>query len=164
MTLYDIHTAFQCALARAEEWAEAHEGEISEHIAKELDAIEMLRDEKLGNSARLYKNLAAEVEMVKAEENRLKDRRRTLETRAAKLKEWIAQFMQVGETYMDGAVKLSWRPSEETIIDNEAAVPEAYCTYTRKVSASMLKPAIKADPELFAGVARVVKKQNLQIK
>jgi hypothetical protein len=164
MTLYEIHSALQIAIARAEEFAEAHEGEISERIAKELDAIEMLRDEKIGNVARLYKNIEAEAEAVKAEETRLKDRQKTLENRATKLKEWVAQFMQPGETYMDGAVKLSWRGSEETVVDDETAVPDAYCKIVREVSKSLLKAAVKADPEAFAGVARVVKKQNLQIK
>lgn len=69
--------------------------EDAELLQDSLDSVLGQADVKLENMAKIIKNLQADVDMLKAEEQRLSSRRKTLENNISWLKYSIMNFMQV---------------------------------------------------------------------
>lgn len=157
MTLFDIDKAIY-----------DFEFEIDEETGEllncdELDALKMVRDQKVENIALYYKNLVAEAEMVKAEKNNMADRQKRLENKAESLKNYLAYALQ-GEKFSTPKVAVSYRKSKSVEIDDGAELPKAYVKVeeVRKPDKKMLKEALEGG-EVIDGV-RLIEKQNLSVK
>lgn len=162
MNLYEINFELQMAVARAEQ--EHDEGVIPEDLATLLDGLELARDVKIGHIARFIKSELAISEMIDLESKALRERAKTHENRAERLKAYLADCMLDGERYEDSTSKISWRKSESTVIDELAIIPAEFVDVVTvfKPKTAEIKKAIKSG-ETVPG-ASVVEKQNIQIK
>lgn len=112
MKLYEINAALEELLNQVD----PETGE----LMCDFDALEELnlaREEKLENLACYIKNLSAEAAAIKAEEENLAARRKTLETSAKSAKEYLASQLN-GEKFETARVKIGWRKSSAVQLDD----------------------------------------------
>ena len=148
MTLYDIDAQIAALDGAAEDdmLIDEETGELVS-VAQALDALRMEREAKLENVACWVKNLSAEADAIREEENRLIKRRKAAETKAANLKAWLLTSMTREDGTTDklktGRVMVSVkRNPPSTVVDDEALLPWAYRTVKEIVAQD--KAAIKA--------------------
>ena len=153
MTLYDIDAQIAALDGAAEDdmLIDEESGELIS-VSQALDALRMEREAKLENVACWVKNLSAEADAIREEENRLVKRRKAAETKAANLKSWLLAAMTREDGTTDklktGRVVVSVKKNPPcTVVDDEALLPLMY----KKVKESIVqdKAAIKA--ALLAG-------------
>lgn len=161
LKLYEIENAIT-------ELVDLETGEILDVEA--FEALSMERDSMIEGMACWYKNLAAEVNAIKEEENALAARRKSCEKAAARLKEHLTHFLG-GANFKTARVSLSWRSSEAVEFVDETAFIEAMAAAGRteflkfsapEVSRKAVKEAIEAG-EILEG-ASIVKRNNIQIR
>ena len=157
-SLYEINRDLLILMESAYEQAETSGGEISDGLEMAITALEIKREEKIGNVARYIKNQLAEADMIKNEEKRLSERRKACENRAERLEAYLSTLMP-GEAYKDANTVISWRKSESVMITGE--IPDQYCKIEKKPILTEIKAALKSGVELNAVVQE---KQNIQIK
>ena len=141
-------------------------GEVNSEVLEKLNSIQESFEAKAQNVALVCLELKDKKEAIKREIERLQ----SLLKRAEKGEEWLRGYLSeamtsTGYERIDGVItNISFRSSEETVIDNEALVPKKY--FIRKIkydiSKSAIKEAIKSGKKV-AG-AHIEKKKNLQIK
>ena len=148
MTLYDIDAQIAALDGAAEDdmLIDEETGELIS-VSQALDALRMEREEKLENVACWVKNLSAEADAIREEENRLIKRRKAAETKAANLKAWLLAAMTREDGTTDklktGRVMVSVKKNPpSTVVDDEALLPWAYKTVKEIVAQD--KAAIKA--------------------
>lgn len=148
MTLYDIDAQIAALDGAAEDdmLIDAETGELVS-VSQALDALRMEREEKLENVACWVKNLSAEADAIREEENRLVKRRKAAETKAANLKSWLLAAMTREDGTTDklktGRVAVSVkRNPPNTVVDDEEMLPWEYKTVKQIVAQD--KAAIKA--------------------
>ena len=148
MTLYDIDAQIAALAGAAEDdmLIDAETGELIS-VSQALDALRMERETKLENVACWVKNLSAEADAIREEENRLIKRRKAAETKAANLKAWLLAAMTREDGTTDklktGRVMVSVKKNPpSTVVDDEALLPWAYKTVKEIVAQD--KAAIKA--------------------
>ena len=148
MTLYDIDAQIAALDGAAEDdmLIDAETGELVS-VSQALDALRMEREEKLENVACWVKNLSAEADAIREEENRLVKRRKAAETKAANLKSWLLAAMTREDGTTDklktGRVVVSVkRNPPSTVVDDEEMLPWEYKTVKQIVAQD--KAAIKA--------------------
>lgn len=162
MTLYEIRRAVEKAVNSIYADAELNEGIIPEDAIEKLNKLRVKFTEKVGNIACLIKSQEALAAAIKAEEQELALRRKTLEKRSKWLKDYLSTV--VTDKLETARAKISFRKSESVIIRDEEKLPKKYIvekiTYTpNKV---MIKDAIKFG-EVVDG-AELVINRNIQIK
>jgi hypothetical protein len=164
MKLYEVKQEYDTAVELALEYAEANNGELPEFWDKELEALEGTLDEKRISCAHVYKNLSAEADAIKAEEKKLAARRKALENAADRVKGYLAVNTPVGAKISAPTAVISWRKSEQTIVDDVNAIPEQYKKIVTTVTPDKveLKKAIKAGCAIEG--AHIEEVHNLQIK
>ena len=148
-----------------------------EDFNRMFEEIQMEMNEKILNTACFIKNLKSDAEQIKAEEQRLKQRREAKEKLAERLQNAIdnvakhrlnnidEDFDKVNSWKMESPqVKLSYRKSSKVEITDESLIPDKYKTKVEEIKIS--KTDIGND--LKAGVkvkgAELVNNLNLQIK
>ena len=148
MTLYDIDAQIAALDGAAEDdmLIDEETGELVS-VAQALDALRMEREAKLENVACWVKNLSAEADAIREEENRLVKRRKAAETKAANLKSWLLAAMTREDGTTDklktGRVAVSVkRNPPSTVVDDEEMLPWEYKTVKQIVAQD--KAAIKA--------------------
>jgi len=154
MNLYEIDAAI-------EETFDHETGEILDTEA--LDALQMERDRKIENIGLYIKNETALAEQIKAEMASLKERKEKHEKKAESLRNYLTSYLDGGR-YESARVKVTFRKSTRTVIDDENAVPDSFCeiVQTRKVDKKAIADAIKEG--LTVTGAHVEENQNIQIK
>lgn len=162
ITLYELSREYQEAFANLE--VDEATGEITNFA--DVDFLDTSFEDKAVNCALYIKGLDAEIEAYKAEEERLKDWRRTAEKRRASFMEYIASCMdEVGKTKIqDTRARLSFRKSEQLIVDDPDMLPRKYITVKteEKPDKTALKAAIKSGIAISG--AHIEDCRNLQIK
>jgi hypothetical protein len=122
MKLYELSKDYENLILAIEN------GDIPETaIADTLESITSLLDEKADNIACWIKQLTAEAEAIKAEEDKLKARRTAKLNRAERLTEYLAECLtNAGRTKIETARNvISFRKTpEKVVIDNESAFVE----------------------------------------
>lgn len=167
MKLYEIAAEYKNFIEAVEN------GEIpDEAIPDTLESITAELDEKADNIACVIKNLAAEVEAIKAEENNLAERRKTKEKRITSLKTYLSEVLQAsGYTKVETARnKITFRKSEKVQIEDETSFIEwaknnnaDFITYKDPtINKTAVKQAIVDGMEVIG--ATIETKQNIQIK
>ena len=109
MTIYEIDQAIM-------ECVDFETGEIID--ADQLDKLTMERDTKIENVACWIKDLKAEAEALKNEEQALAERQRVAENKAESLKKWLAYALQ-GEKFKTPKCAISFRKSEAVEVTDE---------------------------------------------
>ena len=129
-----------------------------------LTALTMERQEKLEGMALKLKNLAAEAEMIKAEEKNLADRRKAVERNRDSLKAYLMRSLD-GETLKTAKVAISYRTSKSVEIDEDKFFEFAdfrYLRQTTEINKEAIKAALAAGEEVPG--AALVEKQNMVLK
>lgn len=152
MTLYDIDAQIAALDGAAEDdmLIDAETGELIS-VSQALDALRMEREAKLENVACWVKNLSAEADAIRAEEDRLIKRRKAAETKAANLKAWLLAAMTREDGTTDklktGRVMVSVKRNPPSTVVDDALLPSTY--KVAKITYQANKELIKR--ELLAG-------------
>ena len=152
MTLYDIDAQIAALDGAAEDdmLIDQETGELVS-VAQALDALRMEREAKLENVACWVKNLSAEADAIREEENRLVKRRKAAETKAANLKAWLLSAMTREDGTTDklktGRVMVSVKRNPPSTVVDDALLPSTY--KVAKITYQPNKEMIKL--ELLAG-------------
>ena len=152
MTLYDIDAQIAALDGAAEDdmLIDAETGELIS-VSQALDALRMEREAKLENVACWVKNLCAEADAIREEENRLIKRRKAAETKAANLKAWLLAAMTREDGTTDklktGRVVVSVKRNPPSTVVDDDLLPSTY--KVAKITYQANKELIKR--ELLAG-------------
>lgn len=152
MTLYDIDAQIAALEDAAEDdmFIDDETGELIS-VSQALDALRMEREAKLENVACWVKNLSAEADAIREEENRLVKRRKAAETKAANLKAWLLAAMTREDGTTDklktGRVMVSVKKNPPSTVVDDALLPSTY--KVAKITYQPNKELIKR--ELLAG-------------
>ena len=152
MTLYDIDAQIAALDGAAEDdmLIDEETGELIS-VSQALDALRMEREAKLENVACWVKNLSAEADAIREEENRLVKRRKAAETKAANLKAWLLAAMTREDGTTDklktGRVMVSVKRNPPSTVVDDALLPSTY--KVAKITYQANKELIKR--ELLAG-------------
>ena len=152
MTLYDIDAQIAALDGAAEDdmLIDEETGELIS-VSQALDALRMEREAKLENVACWVKNLSAEADAIREEENRLAKRRKAAETKAANLKAWLLAAMTREDGTTDklktGRVVVSVKRNPPSTVVDDALLPSTY--KVAKITYQANKDLIKR--ELLSG-------------
>jgi len=167
MKLYEITNDYLALMEAVEN------GEIPEEaLADTLEAITTSIEDKADNMACMLKNLDAEIVAIKAEEDRLKERRKVKENAYERIKQYLSDSLQrAGLSKVETARnKITFRKSEKVVIEDELSFVswamenrEDLLTYSvPKANLTAIKAALKSGAEVEGAELRV--NQNIQIK
>ena len=146
MNLYEIAGQYRAVLEM--------EPENDDELAAQMNALDELEGEltvKADNIVRYMRNLSSEADALKAEEDKLYQKRKAIENKHDRLKAYLAsQLMMAGLSELKaGIFKLRFQPTTPAIsIIDEGAIPEKFWIVKREVSKSSIKDAIKAGEEV----------------
>ena len=168
MKLYEIRHEITELLERGFD-VDLDTGEVLD-IGPKLDALQMDEREKLENIALYIKGLNAEAAAIREEEKTLAERRRTKESRAERLHDYISAHMIVADidALETARVRLSFRKSTATEIDESVFRPWAekcgdYLRYKpAEVDKKLVADALKAGADIPG--ARLAERRNLQVR
>lgn len=158
MTLYEIDKEIQALITE--------DGEIED--AERFDALAMERDRKIENVGCWVKNLDAEAAAIREEERNLAERRRKLESKAAKLTAYLDHALD-GQKFESPRVAISYRKSKAVEIPDEAvfkAWAKDYAPALLKVAYTIDKTGVK---NYIAGGAEcpcavIAERKSMQVK
>ena len=168
MKLYEISADYQLLIEAIEN------GDIPEEaLIDTLESFTALLEDKADNIACIIKELTAEAEAIKAEEDRLAERRKRKLKRAERLTEYLAECLtNAGRAKIETARNvISFRKTPgKVVIDNEDAFtvwaygnrPELLNFNNPTINKTAVKMAL-ADGEQIEG-AHIESKLNIQIK
>lgn len=146
--------------------ADEETGEVDVDIASALANARGTFEEKAIATATVSRMLGNTVEEVSKEIDRLKRLKAHLEHEDGRVKEYLKKAMEMtGTEKVQGiSASISFRQSEQTVIDNEEELPEEYITVktTYAPNKTAIKTAIKAGREVPGAHIETVK--NLQIR
>lgn len=97
MKLYDIEAAIEQAIDELLESIDEETGEVSEEAKRTLEEFRAERESKLENIACYIKNLEADSEAMKNEEDKLKKRRKANDNKVQRLREFLGMHMAIDE-------------------------------------------------------------------
>lgn len=140
-TLYQISSDYMAVL----DGGMVVEEETGEIIfdSTNLDELKAAYEDKLEACALYLKNLESDAEAIKAEEKALADRRRTIERKAERMRDYVSSCVQdvAGCKFETPRVSLSLRKSKRVDVFDLGAVPGEYVV--RKETIQPDKKAIK---------------------
>lgn len=165
MTFFEIDETIRAILDSFE--VDEETGEILSDIDFDLiESLKMERNFKLESMAMFFKELAYEIEALKEEAKKLKERAAIKERKMDSIKNYLSNYLQQHEDLSNGMetakVKLSFRSSESVEISNPDIIPRVLCRVKYEPDKKLIKEAIKAEVKVPG--AELVKKNNLSIK
>ena len=153
MRLYQIDNAIL-------ECVDLETGEILD--ADRLEELQIAREDKIKNVGEWYLNLIAEAKALKEEKEKFAQRQKAAENKAESLKRWL-DFALQGERFKTTTVQISYRKSEQVVIDDIYKVDEKFLKYSEPTAdKTEIKKALKQGEEIFG--ARLEQKLNISIK
>lgn len=158
MTIYDIDSAIAALV-------DPETGELGDYEA--FQKLQLAREAKIENLALLYKETRATAEAIKAEADRLTQRRMVLEHNMRRMQEYLALVLD-GEKFASPRCAVSYRRSERTETDPEFIDwarehrPELLMEQQPKIDTQQLKRELKDG--LVCDHARLVERQNVQVR
>lgn len=169
MTIYDIDNAILEAYEAISEVFDEETGEVTnidcfEALCGKLDELQMERERKISNIACWIKNLKAEAEAIKTEEQTLNKRRKVCENKVESLKKYLEHALH-GEKFKDARVSISYRKSEGIHFADDFdgnTLPKEFLRIKAEPKLTEIKEAIKAGQE-FKGIS-LIEKSNIQIR
>jgi len=161
LSLYEITNAFPI-LMENEEMTEEDKKKVEEELT-------LLLQQKSQNVIGYARNIELTIEAMKNEEKRISDKRKLLENRVIKFKEYVKECMEKnGITKIDtelGSLTIAKNPASVEII-NENEIPSEYKTeiVTVKVDKTKIKNNFKETGEIPNGVNILTNNTSLRIK
>ena len=154
MTLYEIDENILACV-------DTETGEIID--AGKLEELQMARDEKIENIGLWIKDLTAEAEAIKAEEQNLKKRRQVAENKAKNLKTYLDYALD-GQKFRTPRLSISFRRSESVNVTDPSKLPDELVETVIDIKPlkAEIKKAIKAG--LIVDGAELVQALNIQVR
>jgi len=146
LKLYEIDGAIQQILDRCTvnvETGEVDEFGFRPDLDAALDALEYERGKIALHLAAKVKEYESFAEAVDSEAKRLRERAGVLNRRAARLRDYIASNIRVGEKYEDQRVQIGWRKSTAVLIRDENALAECFWRVTRAPDLTAIRKELK---------------------
>ena len=146
MNLYEIAGQYRAVLEM--------EPENDDELAAQMNALDELGGEltvKADNIVRYMRNLSSEADALKAEEDKLYQKRKAIENKHDRLKNYLAvQLYLAGIRELKaGIFKLRFQPTTPAIsIIDESALPEKFWIVWREASKQAIKDAIRKGEEV----------------
>ena len=160
-----INELLETDAQRNDELTDLETGEIAS-LEELLDQLELDQKTKIENIGCYIKNIAVDVEGLKAEEKKLAERRKVKENQIERLKAYLSMNLQeAGYTKFETSrVVLSFRTSKAIEIAEGTELDDEFLTVkvTKEANKKALKEAIETGFEI-EGV-KLVEKKNIQIK
>ncbi len=155
MNLYEIESAIlNCCI-------DTETGEVIDEGM--LNALEMERNEKIKNIGRWIKQLNAEAEMLKKQEDSFAKRRKATENKAISPKNYLSSYLGGNKWNADDmSVSISFRSSKSVCIADENLIPKKYKKIEYKVDKTAIKQAIESGLKVKG--ASIALNNNIQIK
>ena len=135
--------------------------EIPEDLDKQLEELELEKEQKLENICKWRANLLGDIDAFKLEEKRIAEQRKSKERLAEKLKDILGNQLGEGNKGSFGTFSLSWRKSQRVVVTDESLVPDDYAVYKRDINKTELKKALASGEVPGAEIETAM---NLQIK
>jgi len=160
MKLYEVATQYRSALAALEDTDIP-----AEAIADTLEALQGDLEVKAMSVAAYFENLTAEVAAMKSAEKRIADRRKALESKIDRGREYLKSNMEAcGITEIKGPeLLLRIRKNPPSVfIDNESELPEACFRIKREPDKTKIKAMLDSG-EIING-ARLEQSTRLEVK
>ena len=159
MTLWQIDREIEDLLSGA---IDEETGEINESVYEALDALQMVKEQKLESIGLYYKNTMALAESIKAEKMNLEKRQKQEERRAESLKRYMQKSLN-GEPFKTSKVAVSYRKASSVQINYEDLIPENFLRYKDpEPDKTKIKEALKAG-NIVPG-AELVENVSMSIK
>lgn len=153
MNLYEINEDIMACV-------DIETGEIID--VEQLEALQMERDAKIENIGLWIKNLLSDAEQLKAESDKLLERKRAAENKANSLKRYLQCFLD-GEKFKSSKLVIFYRKSESVDAPDWTKIPQHYLKYKDpEPDKTAIKKALK-EGAVITGCS-LVEKQNIQIK
>lgn len=102
------------------------EGEVTEELAQQLEALEMEQEAKVEGCVRILLNLDSQVRALKAEEDRLKESRRRLEKRRLWLEHYTAQHMSAQAELVTSVGTIKPKHGSRVEVASCSGLPDEY--------------------------------------
>lgn len=115
-------------------------GELSDDVFSEIEKLSELRDALPEQVALCYKNELAEANAYKSEEQELAKRRKVLESRCKKYKDWLAR--NVEKSLKTSRVTVRITDTTRCVIEDDIALPEEYWRIKREADVAGAKAAL----------------------
>jgi hypothetical protein len=140
MTLYELSQQF--------DFISNMEDADPQTIADTLESLEGDIQDKLLNIGRYVRNIEAEADSIKTEEKRLADKRRVIEKKVERLKDYVADAMKlIGKTKVnDGVITWSLQMNPpKVVVDDESSIPVSFVkqVITETVDKNAIKQALQ---------------------
>lgn len=156
MTLYEINEKIREFL---ENNIDPETGEILN--LDTLGDLELERSVKLENYALAVKNLRADIDAIKVEEDALKARRERLTNTKNKLEAVLKQELD-GEKFVTARVQITHRKTSSVEVLDIKALPEKFLRFEPKADKTAIRTAINAGENVDG--ARIVNGLSMMIK
>lgn len=130
-------------------------------------ALSQIKDEigvKLEGYAMVMKNIQSDIEGLKAEEKRLAERRRAMETNVERMKQSVYEALLTveGNKVKTDKFTFSFRKSKSVLVLDETVIPHDFVRVKTEVDKKSIAAALKAGQEI-SGV-QLVENQSLSIR
>lgn len=166
MSLFALTGEYQKLYNALMESVNEETGELDIDISKELEQVEGEFTAKAVAVATVYRKLKLDSSELDGEIKRLKAIKDRIDKQSDRVKEYLSMACEsVGITNISGIyANISFRKSEETVIDNQDLLPAEYIVEKTTYSPDKvkIKAALKAGKEVQG--AHIEEKQNIQIK
>lgn len=164
--LYNLATEYEQLYNALIETADEETGEVDIDISHALDKVQGTIEEKAIATAIVSRKLTNYSVEIAAEIKRLQALKKHVENEEKRVRVYLSDTLQrVGIESIKGVyANISFRKSEQTVIDDESQLPEEYVTakITYVPDKTKIKNAIKSGKEVAGAHIETV--QNLQIK
>lgn len=120
--------------------------------------------EKLEGYAMVLKNIESDIAGIKAEEKRLADRRKSMESNLTRIKENMADTLLTvdGNRVKTEKFTFSFRKSTSVKVEDESVIPPQFIKVEKTISRAELAKALKAGKHIEG--AKLIENQSLQIR
>ncbi len=163
MSLYDTTKEIKAIESKMMEWAESHDGDITDFpLGVELDGLTEAKEEKIVSMALWYKNMLSDAEAIDNEVKKLQKRKKYIDNNADRLKDYIALCLGDGNKLNDPKVVLSWKKSKSVSVFGDVPTEYKRIKTTEEADKVAIKLAIESGEKL--DFAEIIEKQNIQIK
>lgn len=123
MRLYDIDNLLRGAMDDADAYAEEHDGIVPDDLAEIIAGLELDREVKIHHVALYVLEIEAAAQANKDAEERIRHRRKYLEGKADRLREYLSRIIVPGEKHSWPDVVQSWRKSQSVDVLNPSIIP-----------------------------------------
>lgn len=128
MNLYEIDKEIRALATQISEWAEEHDGDVTECPAvSEMESLAMDRERKILSLACLVREEEAKAKVIELEIARMQARYDARAREAERMRKWLESNVRPGEKFKDARVTVSLRESKAVMVDIPVEeLPETY--------------------------------------